>query len=168
MLSATSSAVRDDADPVAELLHLGHQVAGEQHGAAGRAEAPHEQAHVGHPRRVEAVCRLVEHHQARVLQQGGGHAEPLLHAQRVGGVAVAGPAGQLDLVEHGRDPVGRNAGVAGQHAQVVAAAQVRVEGRALDQRADTVEAPGRGAEQAYLSRGGPDEAEQHAQGRGLA
>ena len=42
--------------------------------------------------RVEAVGRLVEDQQLGVLEQGGRDRQPLLHAERVGLVAVAGPA----------------------------------------------------------------------------
>ena len=40
-------------------------------------------AHLAHAGRVEAVGRLVEDEQLRVLEQRRGDAEPLLHAQRV-------------------------------------------------------------------------------------
>ena len=61
-------------------------------------------AHLGHAGRVEPVRRLVEDQQLRVLEQRGGDAEPLLHAERVA-CATRSPArsSSSHLVEHGVD-----------------------------------------------------------------
>src|SRR5205809_1145465 len=73
----------DHRHPVADLLDLGHEMAGQQHGSPARPELANERPHLADPGRIKAVRRLVEHDQLRVLQQCGGHAEALLHAQRV-------------------------------------------------------------------------------------
>jgi hypothetical protein len=90
------AAVRDDSHPVADLLHLGHEVAGEDDGAALAAQLDHEGAHVAHAGRVEPVGRLVEDHQLGVLEQGGGDAEALLHPERVRGEPVVAAIGEAD------------------------------------------------------------------------
>jgi hypothetical protein len=71
----------DHSDPVADLLDLGEQVAGQQHAARPGAQLPDQRAHVGHPRGIEPVGRLVENQQLRFLEQRCGDAEPLLHPQ---------------------------------------------------------------------------------------
>ena len=89
----------DDRDAVAQLLDLGHQVAGEQHGDALVGEPPDQRAHVAHAGRVEAGRRLVEQQQPRVAQQRAGDAEPLAHAVRVAADPVLGAVGEVDGVE---------------------------------------------------------------------
>ena len=74
----TSLPGRDDHDVVGEQLHLGQQVAGDQHGAALRGETAEELAHPADALRVEPVGRLVEDQHPRVAQHRGGDAEPLL------------------------------------------------------------------------------------------
>ena len=54
------------ATPVAQLLHLGHQVAGEQHRDALAGQPAHQLPHVAHAGRVEPGGRLVQHQQPRV------------------------------------------------------------------------------------------------------
>ena len=131
-------------------------------------------AHVAHARRVEAGRRLVEHEQARRAQQRRGDPEPLAHAVRVAARLVARAAGEVDRVERGVDPAARVAAVErGHHLEVLAAAQVRVEARRLDEAGDAVEraralglrvAP----EQPHAAGVGADEPEQHPQRRRLA
>ena len=130
-------AAGDDADPVADLLHLAEQVAGQQHGLPAGGEVDESRAHVGHAGRVQPVGRLVEDQQVRVAEQRRGHAEALLHAERVRPEPVAAAIGRGRPAPAPRStaPV-RHAAVAGQHAQVVPPGQVRVEARSLDQRAD--------------------------------
>jgi hypothetical protein len=50
-------------DPVADLLDLAEQVAGQQHGGTGVGARPDQPAHLGDAGRVEAVGRLVEDQQ---------------------------------------------------------------------------------------------------------
>ena len=123
------------------------------------------------PRRIEAVRRLVEDQQVGVLEQRRGDAEPLLHPLRVRPEAVAGPLAETDLFEGRRDPLLRHAGVTGEHAQVVARREERVQGRGLDHRSDPRQPlgrAGRGAEHDGAAARRPHEAEEHAQGRRLA
>ncbi len=97
-------AAADEHEMVGDLLDLGQQVAGDQDGHALVAERGDELAHLGDPRRVEPVRGLVEHEQARGGQQGRGDAEPLLHAEGVGAVAVAARPPSADPVEDLADP----------------------------------------------------------------
>ena len=121
-------ALADDRHPVAELFHLGEQVAGEQDGDPLAGEPANEQAHVAHPRRIETGGRLVQKQQPRRAQQRGGDPEPLLHPVRVAADPVVAPVAQLDQLEHLLDPVARaRLVVVGKQAQVPPAGQVRVE-----------------------------------------
>ena len=96
------------------------------------------------PTRVHAVRRLVEDEELGVLEERRRDPEALLHPERVGPEAVAGPGGQVDFLDDLRgDARLGNPGVAGEDAQVVAAGQVRIEGRRLDQRAEAAEPFGR-------------------------
>ena len=67
----------------AGLLHLGEQVAGDQHGPAVGGVPPQHPAHLGDLRRVEPVGRLVEHQQLRQAEHRLGDGQPLLHAVAV-------------------------------------------------------------------------------------
>src|SRR6266851_3920556 len=123
------------------------------------------------PLRVQAVGRLVQDHQVPRPEQAGRDAEPLLHAEGVGAVPLVGGGEQADLIERMVDPRPCGAQVRGgiggvAPGQILAAGQKRVEGRALDQRADSrqhrVEAvPGVGAKHPERSCRGVHQAEQH-------
>ena len=95
----------------ADLLDLGQDVAGEQHGRARLGDAPHELAHLAHLTRVEAVGGLVEHEHLGLAQQHAREPEPLAHALRVGlHLAVDGRAELGDgqrLLEVGVGPLRR-------------------------------------------------------------
>jgi signal transduction histidine kinase len=161
----------DDTDPIADLLHLAEQVAGQQDGPPSGAEAADQVTHVGEARGVETVGRLVEDQQLGVLEEGGRYAEPLLHAQRVRREAIAGAVGELHHVETIGDALARCSHQSRQDAQVVPAGQVGVERRPFDERTDTGETlgmPGRVTEHRCRSARGTDEAQQHAQGARLA
>jgi len=97
-------ALLNHTDPRAHQLHLVQQMARDEHGALALAELDDQVPHVGHALGVQPVGRFVEDEQLRLLQQGGGDAEPLLHAHRVGAELVLGAGCQLDLVERGADP----------------------------------------------------------------
>ena len=99
-----------------------------------------ERAHVAHARGIEPGGRLVEQEQARVAEERGRDPEPLAHAVRVAADPVPGPVSQLDDVEHLVDAVLRaEAVVVGEQAQVLAAGEVRVEARRLDEAGDSLE-----------------------------
>src|SRR6478609_1390157 len=167
-----------DPDVRADLLDLGEQVGRHEHGRAAVRELAHQVPHLAGALRVEAVGRLVQHQQVARLQQRGGEAEPLLHAERVLPVRLGRRRAETDPVQGGVGAPAAGArvggGVAGvQPREVRAAREVRVERRALDQRAD----PGqhargllrhRGAEQPGAPRGRVREAQQHADGGRLA
>ena len=81
----------DDRHPVAQLLDLGQQVAGEQHGHPLVGQPPDQQPHVAHSGGVEPGGRLVEQQQLRIAQQRRGDPEPLAHPVRVAADPVARP-----------------------------------------------------------------------------
>ena len=164
-------AARDHADPVADLLHLTEQVAGEHDRVAVPAEFADEPAHVGDAGRVEPVGRLVQDQQFRILQQCRGQTEALLHAQRVRGELVAAPVGEADDRQHFLHARVRHRAVARERAQVVPAAEVGIEGGRLDEHADVDQCPRvarLGVEHPHGARGRADQTEQDAQRRGLA
>src|SRR4051794_7854158 len=166
-----------DADVGADLLDLRQQVRGEEHGRAFGGELPDERPDLSGALRVQAVRRLVEHEQVPGTQQRPGEAEALAHAQGVVAVPLPGGRGEADPLQRLPDPALGGTRVDGpvtgvEPGEVRPAGQVRVERRALDQRAD----PGQHAERAARHgaaqhveppRGGPDETEQHPDGRRL-
>ena len=144
--SATSAPSRMTPTRSADLLDLAHQVAGEHDRALALAERTDEPAHVGHPGGVEAVGGLVEDQQLGVLEQRGGDAEALLHAQRVGARTVARAIASSTCSSTVADAVLGDPGVTGQDPEVVAPREVGVERGRLDHRADPRQ-PGRRAGQ---------------------
>ena len=131
-------------------------------------------AHVAHPGRVEPGRRLVEDQQPGPPQERRRQAQTLAHAVGVAAHAVAAPPRQLDDVEHLLDPVAVTAAVElRQQVEVRTAAQVRVEGRVLNEpghaleRRDGIE-HGVAAEEPHLAGRGLDEPEHHPQRRRLA
>ena len=168
----------DDRDPVAQLLHLGQLVAGEQHRDPFVGETADQRAHVAHPGRVEAGRGLVEDQQARAAQQRGGDPEPLAHAVRVAADLVLGAGAELDDVEHLVDPRGGTARgpstvQRGEQFEVLACAEIGVEARRLDEARDALQGAGAlahrvASEQLDGALGGRDQAERHAQRGRLA
>ena len=74
-------AVVEDAHVVADVLQLAQVVAGHQHGQAALGGVRHEKApDLPAHHRVEAVHRLVEHHDVRHLAHGQPEGRLLLHA----------------------------------------------------------------------------------------
>ncbi len=100
----SSAAVADDRDRVADLLDLGQDVRAQQHGDPGLGEPRISVADVADAGRVEPVGRLVEDQQVGLLEQRRRDREPLLHAQRVGAVAVTVAPGEADRLDRGVDP----------------------------------------------------------------
>ena len=92
------------------------------------------------PAGIQAGRGLVEQQQPRVAQQRGGDAEALAHPVRVAADPVALAVGELDDVEHLVDPPRGVAAVErGEQLEVLAARQVGVEARRLDEARDAVE-----------------------------
>ena len=136
------------------------------------AMCPQQVAQPAHTRRVEPVRRLVQDEHLRFSQQRGGQPQPLSHPEGEPADPAAGGVGQADLLQHLVRPMVRQPGGAGHRPQMVPGAAAGMEARRLEQRSDD---PGRLVEfgVAALLDGGPasvrgDEAQQHAQRRGLA
>ena len=121
--SATSVAVIDNGDAVAELVGLFHVVGGDQHGEVARLlqvvqHLPHRDARD----RIESGGGLVEKEDARIVHQAARDFEPPPHAagERLG-LRVA-PLGQVDGLQHFGDVLlalrARNAVELGVDAQV--------------------------------------------------
>ena len=124
-------ALVDDHDPVAELLGLVHVVRGEHEGGAALLEPEQPVPQHVPGLRVEAGGRLVEHEDARLVDQRPGDGQPPLHAARQ--VVDLGVALLLELREP-QELVGPrrahgpgDAEVAAVHDEVVPHAQLGVE-----------------------------------------
>ena len=105
----------DDRDAGAELLELRKDVAADQDGLAERPEFPEEFAKLDPRPWVESRCRLVEEEHLRVVDEGVGQAEPLLHAARQSldvGVALVGEVHEFEQVADDPLPGGRGQAVA--------------------------------------------------------
>ena len=166
-------AVAEDRGRRADLLHLGQDVRAEQDRHAGVAQAADHLAHLADAGGVEPVGRLVEDQQRGVLEQRGGDGEPLLHAERVGLVALPVAAGEPDRLDRLVDPRVRDADRPGEQPQVLPAGEVGGELGRLHDRADPAHHLGQGvghraAEQRHLAPGGRGQAEQHPDRGGLA
>ncbi len=165
-------------DVRADLLDLGEQVRGDEHGRAVRGDLLDQRPDLAGALRIKAVGRLVQDHQVTGPEQRGSDAEPLLHAERVRAVPLVRRGEQAHLVERvidarpgGAELSARVGGVA--PGQVLPPGQERIERGTLDQRADPrqdrVEPATRvAAEQPEAPRGGVHQAEQHPDRRGLA
>ena len=163
----------DDRDAIADLLHLAEQMAGEEDGlAAIGGQTADQLAHFLDAGDVEAVHRLVQDHDFRIVEQSGGDAEPLAHAGGIGLHLAPGVPGKADLIEQGVDPLRPAAMSLRQHLQVPASGKEGIESAAVDQRADPPEQGRLGgevaAEQGNPARARRDQADQHADRRTLA
>src|SRR4029453_9000437 len=164
-------AASDDANPIADLLHLAQQMAREQHRAVARAQRTDQRAHLCHACWVEAVGGLVQDQEVRVLKKRRGQAKALSHALRVRLESVATSVPEADLVKRDVDALLAEAPVAGHDPEVVSTGQVGVEARLLDDRAYANHArrvTRRAAQHDGRTRGGTDQPEQHPNGGGLA
>ena len=164
------SPARHHAHPVADLLHLVEQVAGEDDGApAARRQAAHQFPDFNNAGRVQTVGRLVKNQQRRIAQQRGGNAQALFHARGTGaklavGRAARQPHGRQQAVNFGRAAAGGVQTL--EAAQIVAAGQVGPEKGAFNQRAGMTQggavAGGAGLpQQGYGPGGGAQKAGQH-------
>ena len=118
------AAGRDDRDRVADQLDLAEDVAGQHHGHPGLGEVAHQRAHLPDAARVEAVGRLVQDQQLRLLEQRRGDREPLLHAQRVRLHPVLRPVPQADQFQHLGHPALLHAAGVGQQRERVLGGEV--------------------------------------------
>ena len=169
---ADQPAGADDHHAVDGLLHLGEQVAGDEHRAAlVVGQVPEEPAQPLDALGVQAVGRLVEHEDGGVAEQCRREREPLAHAEGVAARPAVAGVGEPDLDERLVGAAQRQARGAAVHAQVVAAGPGGVEG-GLQDGADGPERLGqrrvRGAVERGRARVGRLQAEHHPQGRGLA
>jgi len=88
---------------VGGVLHLAHQVAGDQHRPSLVGEVAQQLAHPADALGVQAVHRLVEQEDVGVAEQRGGDPEPVPHAQGEPPHPVVGhrlEADHLDDVVH--------------------------------------------------------------------
>ena len=133
-----------------------------------------QRAHVAHARRVEPGCGLVEQQEPRAADQRPGDAEALAHAVGVAADAILRPVGEIDGVERRVDLRARVAAVQRRdELEVLAAGEVGVEARRLDEPRDAIECAHAvdhriPAEEPRAARARPDQPEQHAKRRGLA
>src|SRR5580658_5447466 len=86
-------------DVGADLLDLGQQVRGDEHGGAVGGDLPDQRAYLPGPLRVEAVGRLVEDDELARPQQAGRDGQPLFHAERVVAVPLPGRGPQAHPVQ---------------------------------------------------------------------
>ena len=92
-----------------------------QHGSALVGQHTEQLTHPAHPRRVQSVRRLVQHHDSGVAEQGGGEPETLTHAERIAADPAIGRAGEPGDIEQRTDASLVEASGAGDHAQMVTA-----------------------------------------------
>ena len=91
--------LRHHAHAVAHRLHLGQQVARDEHGRAVVGQPAQELPHLAHAGRVEAVRRLVEHQQLGLAQQRQPDPQALAHPLAVRLHALVGRVREPDLRE---------------------------------------------------------------------
>jgi hypothetical protein len=153
---------------VAGLLDLAKQVRGDEYGPPLGDQAGDQPAQFQDAAGVEAVHRLVQDDQFRVGQQAAGDAEPLPHPLRVGADPVVTAIRQPDPLKGGLEmPPGQRPADGRDHTEVLAAGEVVVEARFLDDGADAGQdvraSRGEGlAGDADRAAVGPGEAGQHA------
>jgi hypothetical protein len=94
-------------DVLTKILHEVELVAGEQHGAAVSGPQPQGLGQARHRHRVQAGERLVEHDDLRIVHQGRGQLETLLHTARELVGAIAPPIFQTQLAEKRVRPAAR-------------------------------------------------------------
>jgi len=162
---------------VTDLLDQFHDVAGEQHGGAGRGQAGQQPAEDVGGHRVHALQRLVKEQHRRVVDQGAAERGLLPHA---GGVVGDQPVGVRGEVKHAQQLPGPGPGLGGRQAAQPPGV--------LQQfgAAEPVEQPGPGGDHAddllggarigphvepvdqHLAGARPQQPGHHRQGRGFA
>ena len=169
-------AVADDRHRVADLLHLGQDVRAQQHRDPGRRRARGSSSRMSRmPAGSRPLVGSSRISRSGVLEQGGRDRQPLLHAERVGLVAVALAAGQADLLERRvARGVGSTPDRAGEQREVLAAGEARARTWAARRprrpgRSPRAARPGTGSpKSAHLAGAGAGQAEQHPDRGGLA
>ena len=166
----------DDRDAVADPLHLREDVGGEEDRPPGGAQLVEDLVEGPLHQRIEALRRLVEDRQLRVVLEGLHDPELLAHAPAVvpDGPAAGPASAELQAVE---EPAAEHGRPAVERPQVVAAGRSRSScRRGRSRRAGS--RPGRGsprrpaarveAEDPGRSRGRVEEAEEEADAGALA
>ena len=160
---------------VGHLVDLAEQVAGHHHRHAEPAgQGADELPHLLDARRIQAVGGLVQDQQPGEAQQGGGQAQPLLHAQGVVGRPLALLAVQPDDAQHLPDVPLRRPAQGLDDVQVLRAGQVAVVAGALDQAAHLTESLHAGAgthgppKDGDLPCRGPGQPQKQLEGGGFA
>jgi hypothetical protein len=165
-------ATPDHHQVVGDVLHLGHQVAGDEDGTALSRQPLEQVAYPEHTLGVQPVERLVEHQHRRVAQQGHRDPEPLAHAEGEPAHPAPGGLGQAHLIEDPLDPLSPDPVAARQNRQVRPGRPSTLDITGVQQRADPVQ-PARPVAERYAvdgrrTGGGAVQAEHQAQGGRLA
>ena len=157
----------------ADLLDLGEDVAREEHRRPGLGDAVDELAHLAHLAGVETVRGLVEHEHLGPAEQHACEAQPLAHAL---GVRLHLPVDGVAETGDGQRALEIGVGEL-RSARLPPELEVRHPGEMRDERGGFDERPdpaeqratraNRLPEQARVAGGGVDQAEQHAERRGL-
>jgi hypothetical protein len=162
----------DDDELVGGVLHLAHQVAGDEHGASLAGQGPQERTDPEDALRVQSVHRLVEHQHRRVAEQCRGDAQPLSHTEGEALDALSGDVGEPDHVQYIVDPPAPDAVAAGQREQVPVRRAAAMDRRGVEQCADQAQwSRGRDERTTTDGRGtggGPVQAQDDPHGGGLA
>lgn len=165
-------AAADDDQLVGGVLHLRHEMAGDEHRSALGSETPEQLTHPLHAFRVEAVERFVEEQYRGFAEQGASDAEPLLHPERESADAAPGDLGEADLPQHLLHPALRDAVGAGQGGQLRHRAAPAVHIVRVEKGADMTQAAGAVAKGTAVdgdgAAGGLMQAEDHPQSGALA
>lgn len=125
----------EDDQVVGEGRRLGHQMAGDQDGAALPGEPAEQLPYPDDAFGVESVGRLVQQQHRGVAEKRSRDAEPLPHAQRVRSHPVPCDRGESRLLQDLVHPASRDAVARRQCAQVVARGAGAVRGARVEQRA---------------------------------
>ena len=164
----------EDDGPVADQFHLVQQVRRQEDGGALGAQLADEFADVLHALRVEAAGGLVEHDDVGLVDERQGDAQALPHAVGEAAGLGVGPVEQPHHVEHLGDALLADLAVhLAEHAQVAPGGHVAVEHGVVHEAAQMAQRPlpvgGHFVvEHLRVAAGGVDEAEDHADGGGLA
>ena len=169
------AAMVDDGDAVAEALGLFHVVGGVEDGHAFGAQGLDHLKDAIARLRIDADGGLVHEHQARAVDDAGGHVEAALHAAGELAGRMVGAVFQRGPLEAPRDLLGEaragEALVVAEGEEVFAAGEARVNGDFLGDPAEGLAGgagAGGGAEDADLAGVGEDAAHDAADQRAFA